>query len=72
VIVPFEGLVFRALARAVRGSSLLGKEPGHLMAATVTAVVRGGRAFSGGAIAHVVEDVGADVTRCRDPSVTAP
>jgi hypothetical protein len=34
-------------ARAARGSSLLGKGPGHLMPTVVAAVRRCGRAFSG-------------------------
>jgi hypothetical protein len=38
----------------------------------VTAVVCGGRAFSGGATACGVDDVGADATGCRGPSITAP
>jgi hypothetical protein len=42
----------------VRGSRLLGKGPGHLMPTVVAAVVRRGRAFSGGATARVVGDVG--------------
>jgi hypothetical protein len=42
------------------------------MAAVVAAVVRGGRAFSGGAAASVVDDVGANVTRRRGPSVAMP
>jgi hypothetical protein len=42
------------------------------MAAAVTAVVRGGRAFSGSATARIVDDVGADMTGCRGPSVTVP
>jgi hypothetical protein len=39
------------------------------MAAVVAAVVCGGRAFSGSAAARVVDDVGADVTGRRGPSV---
>jgi hypothetical protein len=39
------------------------------MATIATAIVRGGRAFSGGAAAHVVDDVGADVMGRRGPSV---
>jgi hypothetical protein len=42
------------------------------MDAVVVAVVRSGRAFSGGAAASVVGDVGADVTGRRGPSVAAP
>jgi hypothetical protein len=41
------------------------------MVVVVVAVVRCGRAFSGGATACVVDDVGADATGFRDPSVTA-
>jgi hypothetical protein len=37
------------------------------MAAAVTAVVRGVRAFSGGTTARVVDDMGADVTGCHGP-----
>jgi hypothetical protein len=42
------------------------------MAAVVTAVVRCGRAFSGDATASVVDDMGADVTGRRGPSVAVP
>jgi hypothetical protein len=42
------------------------------MAAVVAAVMRGGCAFSGGATASVVDDVGVDVTGRRGPSVAAP
>jgi hypothetical protein len=45
-------------ARAARGSSLLGKGPGHLMPAVAAAVRRCGRAFSGAAAARVVGGVG--------------
>jgi hypothetical protein len=41
------------------------------MAVVVVAVMRCGRAFSGGANACVVDDVGAYVTGRRSPSVTA-
>jgi hypothetical protein len=39
------------------------------MVAVVAAVMRSGRAFSDGATARVVGDVGADVLRRRGPSV---
>jgi hypothetical protein len=42
------------------------------MAVVVVAVVRNGRAFSGGATTGVVDDVGADVTGCRGPLVATP
>jgi hypothetical protein len=42
------------------------------MPIVVAAVVRHGRAFSGGATARVVGDVGADVTGLRSPSIAAP
>jgi hypothetical protein len=42
------------------------------MAAVVAAVKRSGRAFSGGAAASVVDNVGADVTGRRGPSIAAP
>jgi hypothetical protein len=45
-------------ARATRGSSLLGKEPGHLMPAVAAIVMRYGRTFSGAAAARVVGGVG--------------
>jgi hypothetical protein len=45
-------------ARAARGSSLLGKGPGHLMPAVAATVMRCGRAFSGTAAARVVGGVG--------------
>jgi hypothetical protein len=45
-------------ARAARGSSLLGKGPGHLMLAVVAAVSRRGRTFLGAATARVVGGVG--------------
>jgi hypothetical protein len=38
----------------------------------MVAVVRSGRAFSGGATTHVVDEVGADVTGRRGPSVAVP
>jgi hypothetical protein len=60
------------LARAMWRLHLLGKEPGHLMIAVVAVAVRCGRAFSGGTIARVVGDMGADVTGRRGPSVVAP
>jgi hypothetical protein len=49
---------FEPRARAARGSSLLGKGPGHLMPTVVATVLRCGRAFSGAAAARVVSDVG--------------
>jgi hypothetical protein len=42
------------------------------MAAVVAVVMRCGHAFSGGATASVVDDVGADVTGRRGPSVITP
>jgi hypothetical protein len=42
------------------------------MPIVVAVIVRGGRAFSGGAAARVVATWGADVTGCRGPSVAAP
>jgi hypothetical protein len=45
-------------ARAARGSSLLGKGPGHLMPVVAAAVRRCGRAFSGAAAARVVGGAG--------------
>jgi hypothetical protein len=42
------------------------------MATVVAVIVRGGRAFSGGATACVVGDVGADVMGRCSPSVAAP
>jgi hypothetical protein len=42
------------------------------MPTVVVVVVHGGRAFSGGAAARVVGDVGADVTGHRGPSIAAP
>jgi hypothetical protein len=44
-------------ARAARGSSLLGKGPGHLMPAVAAIVMRCGRAFSSAAAARIVGDV---------------
>jgi hypothetical protein len=45
-------------ARASRGSSLLGKGPGHLMPAVAATVGRRGRAFSVVAAERVVNGVG--------------
>jgi hypothetical protein len=45
-------------ARATRGSSILGKGPGHLMPAVAAIVMRCERAFSGAAAARVVGGVG--------------
>jgi hypothetical protein len=42
------------------------------MPIVVAAIVFRGRAFSGGATACIVGDVGADVTGRRGPSVVAP
>jgi hypothetical protein len=42
------------------------------MSTVVAAVVRRGRAFSGGVATRGVGDVGADVTGRRGPSVAAP
>jgi hypothetical protein len=42
------------------------------MPTVAAAVVHRGRAFSGGAAAHRVGDVGADVMGHRGPSVVAP
>jgi hypothetical protein len=42
------------------------------MVVVVAAVVRSGRAFSSGATAGVVDDVGVDMTGHRGPSVVAP
>jgi hypothetical protein len=42
------------------------------MPTVVPAVVRGGCAFSGGATARVVGDMGPDVTGRRGPSVASP
>jgi hypothetical protein len=41
------------------------------VATVVVVIMHGGRAFSGGAAARVVGDVGADVTGCSGPSVAA-
>jgi hypothetical protein len=41
------------------------------MATVVAVIVRGGRAFSGGAAARVLGDMGADVTGRRGPSAAA-
>jgi hypothetical protein len=58
VIAPFEGQFFEPGARAARGSSLLGKGPGHLMPTVAAIVLRRGRAFSCATAARVVGDVG--------------
>jgi hypothetical protein len=42
------------------------------MPTVMAAVVRGGRAFSVGATARIVGDMGADVTGRRGPSIAAP
>jgi hypothetical protein len=49
---------FEPGARAARGSSLLDKEPGHLMRAATATTLRCGRAFSGAAVTRVMGDVG--------------
>jgi hypothetical protein len=49
---------FEPRARAARGSSLLGKGPGHLMPTVAATVLCCGRAFSGAAATRVVGDVG--------------
>jgi hypothetical protein len=51
-------VLFEPGARAARGSSLLGKGPGHLMPAVAAVVMRCGRAFSGVAAVRVVGGVG--------------
>jgi hypothetical protein len=51
-------VLFEPEARAARGSSLLGKGPGHLMPVVAAIVMRCGRAFSGAAAARVVGGVG--------------
>jgi hypothetical protein len=56
IIGPFVGQVFRAWA--ARGSSLLGKRPGHLMPTVAATILRRGRSFSGSAAARVVGGVG--------------
>jgi hypothetical protein len=51
-------VLFELGARAARGSSLLGKGPGHLMPAVAVVARRCERAFSGVAAARVVGGVG--------------
>jgi hypothetical protein len=51
-------ILFEPVARAARGSSLLGKGPGHLMPAVAAIVMHCGRAFLGAAAARVVGGVG--------------
>jgi hypothetical protein len=51
-------VLFEPGARAARGSSLLGKGPGHLMPTDAAIARRRGRAFSGAAAARVVGGVG--------------
>jgi hypothetical protein len=51
-------VLFEPAARAARGSSLLGKGPGHLVPAVAAIAMRCGRAFSGVAAARVVGGVG--------------
>jgi hypothetical protein len=50
--------LFEPGARAARGSSLLGKGPGHLMPAVAAIAMHRGRAFSGVAAARVADGVG--------------
>jgi hypothetical protein len=57
------GSGFELGARAIRGSSLLGKGPGHLMPTVASTVLRCGRAFSGAAAMRVVGDVGGRTLR---------
>jgi hypothetical protein len=42
------------------------------MPTVVAVIVRGGRAFSGGAATRIVDDVGADMTGRHGPSVIVP
>jgi hypothetical protein len=59
VFAPFEGRSYFELgARAVRGSSLLGKGPSHLMPAVAAIAMRRGRAFSGAAATRIADGVG--------------
>jgi hypothetical protein len=59
VFAPFEGRSYFELgARAARGSSLLGKGPGHLMPAIAAIAMHHRRAFSGAAAACVADGVG--------------
>jgi hypothetical protein len=58
---------FEHLTRVARGLPLLGKKLGHLMAAVVAAVVRGGRTFSGGAATSIVDDVGGERDKAPRP-----
>jgi hypothetical protein len=59
VFAPFEGRTYFELgARATRGSSILGKGPGHFMPAVAAIAMRRGRAFSGAAAAHIADGVG--------------
>jgi hypothetical protein len=51
-------VLFELGARAARGSSLLGKEPGHLMPAVAAIAMRRERAFSGAAATRIVDGVG--------------
>jgi hypothetical protein len=51
-------ILFELGARAARGSSLLGKGPGHLMPAVAAIAMRRGSAFSGTAAARIVGGVG--------------
>jgi hypothetical protein len=53
-----ESHLFEPVARAARGSSLIGKGQGHLMPAVAAVVSRRGHAFSGAAAARVVGGVG--------------
>jgi hypothetical protein len=51
-------VLFELKAQATRGSSLLGKGPGHLMPTVAAVVRRCVRAFLGVSAAHVVGGVG--------------
>jgi hypothetical protein len=61
-------VLFELDARDARGSSLLGKGPGHLMPAVAAIAKHRGRARSG----RSGQSGQADVTACRGPPVTAP
>jgi hypothetical protein len=59
VFAPFEGRSYFELGtRAARGSSLLGKGPGHLMPAVAAIAMRRECAFSGAAAARIAVGVG--------------
>jgi hypothetical protein len=64
VFAPFEGRSYFELgARAARGSSLVGKGPGHLMPAVAAIAMRRGHAFSGVAAVRIADGVGEVVGR---------